>query len=178
MPDRLEQPLPDERFADATQPEWTRVAMRVGVIAAVSIGVVVSLPYAIYSTYGSPTTEANMNVRKLFDGAVSYWNEHQTFPASTPLHPAIAPRDSRQMLHSLEWERIPTWQALQFNLTDQHRYHYQFDSRGDGHQAQFTASAFGDLDNDGEFSTFVRFGTVTNGQVNGAGGLFVANELE
>jgi hypothetical protein len=50
---------------------------------------------------------------------------------------------------------------------------------GVGVGSTFTATAFGDLDCDGVFSTFVRIGSVRAGnEIRGSAGLYQQNELE
>jgi hypothetical protein len=72
----------------------------------------------------------------------------------------------------------PTWSELDFGLRDPHWYSYQFDSSGIAASAQFTASAFGDLDCDGVHSTFVRFGRIENAEVELSAGMYVSNGRE
>jgi hypothetical protein len=47
-----------------------------------------------------------------------------------------------------------SWTALKFAIPQPHRYAYKFESSGTYGAAQFTATAYGDLDCDGEWSTF------------------------
>jgi hypothetical protein len=61
------------------------------------------------------------------------------------------------------WTDNPIWAALGFFPKDPHRFHYQFEFsnavRGYG-ECRFTATAFGNLDNDATFSTYSRSGTI------------------
>jgi hypothetical protein len=114
-----------------------------------------------------------MNLRRLADSAVVYYESERVtpngtmlppqFPASVGRTPAEVPCD-QTLPNPDDWER-PTWQALNFALSDPHRYSYQFDSAGTGDDAYFTAYAFGDLDCDGDLSTFERGGRVDYGYV-------------
>lgn len=136
------------------------------------------------------TEEALMNVRRLFDSSVSYYDaDHTTptgeilvpqFPASVPLTPAEVPCYSEWVNYE-DWSH-PTWEALNFALgryDELHHYSYQYDSSGTHIGATFTASAFGDLDCDGVFSTFVRSGEVITGnEIRGFGGVYVVDEFE
>lgn len=99
------------------------------------------------------------------------------FPASVPRTPAEVPCGDKVAPDYRQWEH-PTWQALNFSVSDPHYYSYQFDSAGAMDNGSFTASAFGDLDCDGIYSTFVRTGVVENGRVRGGAGLFQMDELE
>ncbi len=56
------------------------------------------------------------------------------------------------------WD-TPTWSALRFEITQPHYFVYEFTSNGKtGVDAEFVATAYGDLDCDGVRSTFQRFG--------------------
>ncbi len=134
----------------------------------------------------SKTSEATMNIRRVFDGSAIYFAMQPdpataTFPPSVGPTPAIVPGatpcDTRMAPDPTLWQH-PTWQALSFEVNDPHYYVYQYDSQGVGEDASFTASAFGDLDCDGVYSTFVRFGEVLNGEVAGSAGLYIQSELE
>ena len=129
-----------------------------------------------------------MNVRRLFDSAVMYYDSEYVsqdgsflppqFPASILLMPTFVPCGDKEYPLDLDWQQ-PTWDALNFAMTDPHYYSYQFDSSGVGPGATFTASAFGDLDCDGIYSTFTRTGEVTGGnEVRGGAGLYRDNEME
>ncbi len=138
------------------------------------------------------TSDATMNLRRLFDASVTAYHSgtDQRFPSAVPLTPDLdairASCDDHSSdrapfaldVSSSAWADARGWQALSFAPEDPHYYAYQYDSSGQGNSAQFTASAFGDLDCDGEFSTFVRFGRVEYGEVVGSAGLHIQNELE
>ena len=73
----------------------------------------------------------------------------------------------------------PTWQALNFGLSDPHYYQYQYASAGSKTTSSFTAEANGDLDCDTVYSTFERVGSVDSKlNVVGGGGVFISNELQ
>jgi hypothetical protein len=136
----------------------------------------------------SQTTEAMMNLRRLYDNAVGYYQmQHANsrgdvvsdrFPESVPLTPSQIPCGEKAPVVRSDWAH-PTWEALTFQPLDAMRYSYQFDSSGIGPTATFTAAAFGDLDCDGVYSTFVRIGSVdARNEVRGGPGLLVEDELE
>ena len=76
-------------------------------------------------------------------------------------------------------ESSPTNDRLvYFSLSDLRSVIYQYDSSGRGVGSRFTATAFGDLDCDGTYSTFCRFGVVEEDGVRGSAGIYIANELE
>jgi hypothetical protein len=131
--------------------------------------------------------EARLNVRKLFDAAVTYYETPHPgpdgralppqFPRSVALTPAVWPCREEEGTHApapKEWSDS-TWQALGFAMNEPHAYRYEFVSEG----ARFTARALGDLDCDGVLATFERVGFLDeHGQVTGGVGLFTVNELE
>ena len=77
------------------------------------------------------------------------------------------------------WTDNPTWRQLGFSEKRPHRFHYnvrwRYDERADG--CQFTAQAFGDLDDDGVFSTFERAAAADEHGVNTLG-LYIDQEIE
>ncbi len=77
------------------------------------------------------------------------------------------------------WTDNPLWTGLGFELHEPHHFHYSFRWRYDAeeHGCQFTAQAFGDLDDDGVFSTFERAGAASVHGVNTAG-LYIDREIE
>jgi hypothetical protein len=151
------------------------------------VGLPAALSFQSYTTRAR-TTEATMNVRRLYDSSVSYYDNDHTnargdiisaqFPASVPLTPAQIPCGEQVEPSQSHWGAA-TWESLNFAVSDPHYYSYQYDSSGTRIGATFTASAFGDLDCDGIYSTFVRVGEVVPGnEVRGGAGLYQWNELE
>ncbi len=80
-----------------------------------------------------------------------------------------------------EWALNPMWNALNFGMEQGHFFHYNYVSSntnvGFG-ECQFTAQAFGDLDDDGEYSTFERSGAADRNGVNAATGLYIHRVVE
>lgn len=80
-----------------------------------------------------------------------------------------------------EWGGNPMWNALNFGMEQAHFFHYNYASSNTntGYGAcQFTAQAFGDLDDDGEYSTFERSGAADQNGVNAAAGLYIHRVVE
>ncbi len=65
--------------------------------------------------------------------------------------------DRRCDVDATQWADS-TWSTLKFQMNKQHFFSYQYESSGTAAHAAFTASAFADLDCDGVFSTFQRYG--------------------
>jgi hypothetical protein len=79
------------------------------------------------------------------------------------------------------WLDDPVWRELGFVQDQPHAFHYGFrwanDPRGFG-TCMFTAQAFGDLDDDGLFSTYERAGAADENGINAAAGLYIDQEIE
>jgi len=143
----------------------------------------------------SITTEARTQLKLMSNNARSYYATPQRsgsanslavsvvrkqFPQSTATNPPLgdcckgvgekcSPGDG-----SL-WD-APTWAALDFAMLDPHYYSYEFAVSDDG--ASYTVLAYGDLDCDGEYSTFSLHGEVVDGEVRVVGDVQSVNPLE
>ncbi len=162
------------------------------VVAIIGILAAVAIPAFMKYIRRSKTSEATMNLRKLFDSSASYFaREHASrkgiiherqFPLAAALAPGVAfcseGTAEKFVPKKSYWEPL-TWQALNFALSDPHYYKYQYASAGTDSSSSFTARAVGDLNCNGIFSTFERVGTVDNSlNVVGGGGIYTENELE
>ena len=164
------------------------------VVAIIGILAAVAIPAFMKYIRRSKTSEATMNIRKLFDSSVSYFNEEQAdrtgkilarqFPTSVR-SPAdwsakvCDGKDSKKYPPQKDTWDAASWQALNFAVEDPFYYQYSYDGKDFGAGAHFTARANGDLDCNGQVSTFERVGTVdAENNINGGAGLFTKNELE
>jgi type IV pilus assembly protein PilA len=164
------------------------------VVAIIGILAAVAIPAFMRYIRRSKTSEATMNLRKLFDSSVAYYNEQhagrdgdivaQQFPlamASTPGSPAsaCAAGESTKIAPSDAYWSAPSWQMLNFAVHDPHYYVYTYESAGTGKESMFTARANGDLDCNNVYSTFERVGTVNDhNYVTGGAGIYAQGELE
>jgi type IV pilus assembly protein PilA len=164
------------------------------VVAIIGILAAVAIPAFMKYIRRSKTSEATMNIQKLYQSAVAYYtDEHPNrdgsiLPRQFPSTVASTPGDvgsacdngtSRKIAPNAAFWQDPTWQALNFAVGDPHYYVYRFVSQGTGTASEFTARANGDLDCNGTASTFERVGSVdAQNNVNGGSGLFQASELE
>jgi hypothetical protein len=79
------------------------------------------------------------------------------------------------------WNDNPVWNGLNFLREAPHRFHYNviYANQGTGYgTCQFTIQAFGDLDNDGVFSTYERAGAADAQGVNASVGLYIDQAAE
>lgn len=140
------------------------------------------------------TIEATQNLEKLWKASFAYYltehaNTSQTiigrqFPDSMAETPGINaccgnPGDKCDPLAVASKWKVATWDALNFSVDDPFYFWYRYDSAGTDTVANFSAWAFGNLDCDTNYSTFLRGGHVDAlGNPSGPGGLYVRNEVE
>ena len=166
------------------------------VVAIIGILAAVAIPAFMKYIRRSKTTEPLMNLRKLYDSAVTYFEaEHanaagqilaKQFPVSvawTPNGPGVCCGDAGQKcnpsVYAAQWANV-SWTALNFSVDDPFYYSYQYDSGGVDAAAVFTASASGDLNCDAKvFSLFQRVGFISaDNNVTGGAGLYTQNEID
>jgi hypothetical protein len=81
------------------------------------------------------------------------------FPESAPRTPRDVPAGRRVTDPPGTWQH-PTWRTLGFRVEGPHCFSFAFDSGSSEASAYFLASAYGDLDGDGELSRLSVFGEV------------------
>ena len=162
------------------------------VVAIIGILAAVAIPAFMKYIRRSKTVEATMNVRKLFDSSVSYFEgEHadtagnilaKQFPGSataTPSANTCCGQTGDKCKPIAGTFDNPSWAALNFSVDDPFYYWYTYTSGGADTSATFTAQANGNLDCDSTYSTFSRYGSVMSDRsVTGGSGLFSANDIE
>jgi hypothetical protein len=151
----------------------------------------------------SKTTEARVELARMFDRAAEYFNEEHVdhgSPGAAVVHACpndgrdegeagITPPLSVDCSKGCEpasygkqlWTDNKVWTALQFEVEQRHYFHYNFkwkNTPGGYGACQFTAQAFGDLDGDGVYSTFERSASADEVGVEAAAGLHSDREME
>lgn len=173
----------------------------IGILAAVAI------PAFMKNARKAKTTEATINVKKISDGAVSYYHgeynaagaatviAHQfpNTPATNPIAPVLGTCCPSKCNPNAALWSDPSWQSLLFSMDDPHYYSYGYVHNNTGASAApvaaladgttpmeyYFADAQGDLNCDAVYSTFEMFGAITkDGSVTTGAGLFKNNELE
>jgi len=175
------------------------------VVAILAILSVVAVPAFIKYMRKAKTSEAIDMLDKIYKGASDYYSTPRVsenvasklecqFPADQGLTPieascctGVGPdknNDDRCDADPDLWTTL-TWSALKFQISEEHYFRYAFDENGSkGKDAQFTAFATADLDCDGKYSTFQRYGKgdpkATKGECSivSAAALFSSNETE
>jgi type IV pilus assembly protein PilA len=165
------------------------------VVAIIGILAAVAIPAFMKYIRRSKTVEATMNVRKLFDSSVSYFEgEHadktgnalaKQFPLAAGPSPgatataACCGKTGDKCQPAASNFSLETWSALNFSVDDPFYFVYQYSSVGTETGASFGAWAFGDLDCDSIQSTYERSGSVmADRSVSGGSGLYSRNEIE
>lgn len=118
----------------------------------------VAVPAFWRNLSASKTTEALDGLGTISRSAVSQAEGNapaEVFPPSVELTPADVPRGESAKDPPGTWDHL-TWRALGFRLDHEHAYSFRFDSSFDRmtQTARFSARAHGDLDGDGNLSTF------------------------
>jgi len=160
------------------------------VVAILGLLAAIAIPAFVKYIRRAKTTEAMMNLRKLFDSSVTYYEKGHTTRLGQPLIPRFPgvemdfgavpgtneccglvgdkcpPPGSPQAPGYFQerWDH-PVWHALNFGVDDPHYYWYEYDAVGVGADAlnggsAFTARASADLNCNLVFSTFERVGGV------------------
>ena len=164
------------------------------VVAIIGILAAVAIPAFMKYIRRSKTVEAANNISKLYQSSVAYFeSEHadtaqnilnRQFPdaqAATPAKGSCCGQKGDKCdpaLSIASWQ-TDTWAALNFSVDDPFYYSYQYDSAGTDKTSNFSAWAFGDLDCDTTYSTFMRGGRIdAQNNVTGGVGLFTRLEIE
>jgi prepilin-type N-terminal cleavage/methylation domain-containing protein len=164
------------------------------VVAIIGVLAAVAIPAFMKYIRRSKTVEATMNLRKLFDSSVAYFEAEHASPTGLglskqfPTAPTSNPSPALGSCCGQKGDKcVPaatvfndsTWAALNFSVDDPFYYSYQYNSSGTETGATFQASAFGDLDCDAIYSTYQRSARVLSDRsVSGGAGLYARNEIE
>jgi hypothetical protein len=133
-----------------------------GILAAIAI------PAFLNYMKMAKSSEATLNIDRMYEGAVTYWDAEHIGPSGEPVTHRLPPSTEWTpatscceqgggegkcdgAANAAAWSS-PTWRALGFAMADNFYYQYRFTVEGDVVYFQ----ARGDLDCDGTFSLFER----------------------
>ena len=169
---------------------WLVIGLPVGLVV-VLIGVWIFMSVSAFKSYvdKSRTSEAEENLRALYRGVEAYYNEEHAagltvevnrLPAQAagptpPLGACCEQGDGKCAPDPSLW-LDPTWQALMFEVNQPHYFSYEYAPDEDG--KSFAVSAYGDLDCDGNYSTYRMFGTIKDDMLMGSGAVSKIDALE
>jgi len=177
------------------------------VVAILGILAAVAIPAFINYMKRAKTSEATINVGRIYEGQVSVYEGKQMtgrgvdkistnrcLVASVgPAPSSAAPKGIEHIAEPKDWTE-PQWILLGFSMQDNHLYAYNFISSGSGTggaaagvsgfaacgvtAGEFAAQAFGDLDGDTQTSLFERLAEIVDGNIHGSSGVYKIDELE
>lgn len=183
-----------QRRARSSSDAFTLIELMI-VVAIIGVLAAVAIPAFMRYVRKAKTTEAVQNIQKLYLSSRAYLLEESQargatavtppqFPETEALTPAASccapPNVAGKCTPRPEEWQTPSWNALRFAMDDPHYYRYEYVSSGVGVGSRFTARALGDLDCDGDASTFEMTGVWSENthDVHGSGGIFMNKELE
>lgn len=111
---------------------------------------------------GSIAVEAKVSLHSMASGARTYYQSLDQLPAQSagPTPPLGAccksPSKPKCAPDAALWANDPVWRTLDFHVEVPHFYSYEYKRTESG----FEAAAYGDIDCDGEYATFLVTGTV------------------
>jgi prepilin-type N-terminal cleavage/methylation domain-containing protein len=144
------------------------------VVAIIGVLAAVAIPAFVKYIRRAQTTEAVMNLRKMYDGAVAYYvGEHadasgnianKQFPVDGPTVPDLPTLTTETGTHHgylsspSDWKQ-GGWSALEFSVTDRQKFAYTFKNDNPGVSGVGSAASMianGDLNANQVYSTFMR----------------------
>ena len=174
------------------------------VVAIIGILAAVAIPAFINYMRKAKTSEATVNIDRIFEGAVSYYDGEDVkrnfdntiamhcLPSTATWTPSGTPSGQKYESKDLQdqWFKIDnhvTWKALGFAMADNHYYQYEYQAEltncpltpTDSGNVAFYASAQGDLDDDTSLSLFERAAYLTSEMtLTGSSGVYKKDPLE
>jgi type II secretory pathway pseudopilin PulG len=150
---------------------FSALQLAVGIALAGSL-LAIFIPSFLKNLHASRLTEAVQGVNAIATGALLYAEGKPSAEAFPP-----SARGERVEDPPGTWDHL-TWATLGFRMDHAHSFCFAFDSDRGPARSTFVARAHGDLDGDGERSTFEIHGEALSGGARILPGLFVDREVE
>ncbi len=151
-----------------------QIAVAISVLGSV---LATAVPAFIRDFHASRLAEPVSGLERLGTASVAYGLSHGgVLPGPAPLTPATVPRGVLMIEPPGTWDH-PTWKALTFEPLANNAPH-AFAFGYDREDTRFMAHAHGDLDGDGNVSTFELRGSTSGAVVTLEPGLLVLSEVE
>jgi prepilin-type N-terminal cleavage/methylation domain-containing protein len=160
------------------------------VVAILGILAATAIPAMVKYLRRAKTAEAVDKLAFIYRASSTYTTSERTsrgiatginavqFPLTVGTTPATIPGVNKVTDPPSTWQD-PTWEALDFSISDPHYYSFAYTSAGTGSNSSFTAHSYGNLDGDSVIATFERAGRLdANNSVTGSVGVFMNNETE
>lgn len=123
----------------------------------------VGVPAFVRDLHASRLVEPIDGLQRVAAAAALRAQESGRYPASAPRTPHDVPVGAPALDPPGVWEH-PTWVSLGLSFSRPHSYSFELESGRRGRRSSYVASAYGDLDGDGQLSTFSIRGEVVDGQ--------------
>lgn len=156
-------------------------------IVVAIIGILAATAIPLFSKYitKSKTSEATLNLRKIYDGEITYYQEEKSTESGEVIEKQFvgAEMEPSERLgvnkRAGNWT-TEDWQAIRFAADGPVLYSYEVDAQGTDRDAVFTAYAYGDVDGDSNTSLFSRRCSINSGtgEISGSGGIFMIDDTE
>lgn len=157
----------------------TAIEAAIGIALGGSL-LAVAVPAFVKNLSFSRTNEATSGLARIGAHAIAGASGKAcdaAFPPTAPLTPATVPRGKPAVDPEPDPWQHPTWRALDFRAAPAgvaHSFSFAFDEQ----KGSFVAHAHGDLDGDGQTSTFELRGGCADGASKLAPGMYVEQEVE
>jgi type IV pilus assembly protein PilA len=146
-----------------TQRGFTLIELMI-VVAIIGILAAVAIPKFLDYMKKGKRSEAELNLNAINKAADAEYSENTTYPqfvqAATPGAVCCAGAGKKCAVNPLDWNGVPAWDALGFEMTQPFYFQYTYSSAVSN---QFTATAIGDLDCDTVAVTYTLTGDATSG---------------
>lgn len=123
----------------------------------------VGVPAFVRDLHASRLVEPMDTLGRIAAAAAAGVERGEGYPGSAPRTPREVPSGAPALDPPGVWEH-PTWARLGVSFSRAHSYSFSFESDKRGRRARYLATAEGDLDGDGELSTFSVRGQAIDGQ--------------